>query len=169
MHRVYRSGGECYRKFCEGAGLVSFPTSERKLMLFVAHLHQKRLAPSTIKSYLAAIRHCQISKGMGNPGINVMPQLEYLLKGVKRLAPRGTRRRLPITPEILEKLRGHWLKAPTNRDARMLWAASSFFFFLFSSVQGRQCPQLLKNLTQIATCVLRMCGWTTDQLHRICR
>jgi len=100
-------------------------------MLFVAHLHQRGLASGTMKSYLAAVRFRHISKGLGNPGISMMPQLEYLLKGVKRLAPAGTRCRLPITPAIMTKLKDHWLKAPVDRNAKMLWAAACLCFFGF--------------------------------------
>lgn len=101
-------------------------------MLFICHLHASKLAPSTIKSYLAAIRFEQISRGGGNPEIYKMPQLEYVIKGYKRMAPGGTRRRLPITPEILLKLREVWNKSPgERRDTRMLWAACCLCFFGF--------------------------------------
>lgn len=100
-------------------------------MLFIAHLHTRKLAPGTMKSYLAAVRYQQISRGLGNPRINEMPKLEYLLKGVKRSAPGSVRRRLPITPEILSRLKHYWLKPPGSRDARMLWAVSCLCFFGF--------------------------------------
>ena len=129
--RVYWSGQERYRKFCGEAGLTAFPASERNLMLFVAQLHQGGLAHGTMKSYLAAVRHAHISRGLGDPGLSAMPQLEYLLKGVKRLAPSGTRRRLPITPEILDKLKAFWLGGTEDRDKLMLWAASCLCFFGF--------------------------------------
>ena len=57
-----------------------------------------------------------------------MPQLEYALKGVKRLSTKGCRKRLPITPDILRKLKAVWPKA---RDCKMLWAASCLCFFAF--------------------------------------
>ena len=81
-------------------------------MLFVSHLHTESLAPGTIKTYLAAIRFEQISRGMGNE-IHGMPLLEYVIKGCKRLAPGGSRRRLPITPVVLEKLREVWDRSRT--------------------------------------------------------
>ena len=63
--------------------LSPYPASENTLILFVAHLHNERLAPGPMKSYLAAIRHEQISMNLGNPQIPLMPQLEYVLKGAK--------------------------------------------------------------------------------------
>ena len=100
-------------------------------MLFVSSLHKEGLAPGTVKSYLAAMRFEQISRGMGDPGISRMPQLEYVLKGLKRRAHGGTRRRLPITPEILKKLRQVWDGDTNSRDAKMLWAASYLCLFGF--------------------------------------
>ena len=52
-------------------------------MLFIAHLHNEGLSPGTMKSYLAAVRHEQISMGLGNPHIAQLPQLEYVLNGAK--------------------------------------------------------------------------------------
>ena len=37
-------------------------------MLFIGHLHVEGLAPGTAKSYLAAIRFEQISRGLGDLG-----------------------------------------------------------------------------------------------------
>ena len=52
-------------------------------MLFIAHLHNEGLSPRTMKSYFAAVRHEQISMGLGDPHIAQMPQLEYVSKGAK--------------------------------------------------------------------------------------
>ena len=52
-------------------------------MLFIAHLHNEGVSPGTVKSYLAAVRHEQISMALGDLHIAQMPQLEYVLKGAK--------------------------------------------------------------------------------------
>ena len=103
------------------------------MMLFIGSLiHSEGLAPGTAKSYLAAVRYVQISRGMGDPGFGgKMPQLEYVMKVMKRRAPKEVRRRFPITPEILRKLREVWNQSPKSQDARMLWAASCLCFFGF--------------------------------------
>ena len=82
-----------------------------------------------MKSYLAAVRFEQISQGMGNPSIGLMPKLEYVLKGAKKKTPASVRQRLPITPQILLKLKQVWQKNPGKRDAQMLWAAAYLCFF----------------------------------------
>jgi len=118
-------------KFCDATSLTTYPTTENALMLFVAYLHGEGLSPSTIKCYLAGVRHGQIKAGFGNPHIAQMPQLEYVLKGVKRLTKLGSRTRLPITPPILRELKRIWEKEAVNPDMKMLWAASCLCFFGF--------------------------------------
>ena len=75
-----------YGKFCALGGRVAFPATEATLLLFVSKLYQDGLAPGTIKSYLAAVRFGNIRRGLGNPQLHLIPQLEYALKGVKRLS-----------------------------------------------------------------------------------
>lgn len=104
---------------------------EETLALFVSMLHEEGLTPGTMKSYLAAVRFGQISRGMGDPHIGKMPQLEYILKGVKRSTRKKVRPRLPITPEILGRLRRSWDRQSNVFDAKMLWAASCLCFFGF--------------------------------------
>lgn len=54
-----------------------------------------------------------------------------MIKGFKRVAPNNSRRRLPITPNILGKLREVWNRSPKQWDAKMLWAACGLCFFGF--------------------------------------
>lgn len=105
--------------------------TESILTHFVAWLYSTNLASSTVKNYLAAVRHSQISLGMGDPQMGTMPQLEYILKGVKRKAQSSSRTRLPITPGVLMQLKQAWQHSPDTRDAVMLWAAATLCFFGF--------------------------------------
>ena len=82
-----------------------------------------------MKSYLAAVRHAQISLGLGDPAMAGMSQLQYILKGA--LAGGQGRTRLAITPEILRQLRVVWERLPSRPDAVMLWAAATLCFFAF--------------------------------------
>lgn len=129
--RVYRTGEGRFIKFCTQADLPTYPVSERVLMLFAAHLHTQNLAHGTIKSYLAAVRHGQVVSGLGDPLIHQMPQLEYLLKGIKKSTPQSTRTRLPITPRVLLDLKRVWQQADNKDEARLLWAAACLCFFGF--------------------------------------
>ena len=130
--RAYRSGERRYTDFCTAAALVPFPALESTLIAFVAFLFKEGLSASSIKLYLAAIRHCQIALGMGDPHIASMPKLEYITKGVRRITSARERRpRLPITPSVMRKLKDAWEHLPCWEDAAMLWAASCLCFFGF--------------------------------------
>ena len=47
--------------------MVPFPVSESLLCYFVASLARQGLAPATIKTYLAGVRHAQIMRGFEEP------------------------------------------------------------------------------------------------------
>ena len=85
------------------------PVSEQGLASFVAFAVQKCLKYSTVKSYLSAIRHLQISWGGGDPNFSGMPQLELTVRGIrKEQVGMPKRERLPITPSILVRMRMVW-------------------------------------------------------------
>lgn len=129
--RVYKTEQDRFTKFCDEAGLSAYPASERVLMLFVAYLHTQKLSHGTIKSYLATVHYGQVFRGLGDPSIYQMPQLEYLLKRVKRFLFQVTRTRLPITPQILKDLKKVWQRADNKQNAKLLWAAACLCFFGF--------------------------------------
>ena len=73
---VYRTGSRRFWKFCDTYRITQpFPTTELILCGFVAHLHGEGLALGTVKGYLAAVGHTQITLGMGDPHMGNMPQL----------------------------------------------------------------------------------------------
>lgn len=103
-----------------------FLVSEPHLVYFVVLLYQEGegLSSGTFKSYLVAVRHSQIAQGLGDPHAGGMLQLEYVSKGVKMTASRSAQPCLPITPDILRKLRQVWQAHPNRHNALMLWAAA---------------------------------------------
>ena len=61
-----------------------------------------------------------------------MPQLEYVIKGLKRKrGGQAARTRLPITIQILHDLKQVWQDAPDQFNACMLWAAACMCLFGF--------------------------------------
>ena len=67
-------------------------------MLFVAFLQEQGLSHQMAKSYLSAVRHMQISQGMGDPNMGSMPRLELVVRGMKKEQagrPKKVRLRLP--------------------------------------------------------------------------
>ena len=104
------------------------------LCRYVAFLAEDGLAHSTIKSYLSAVRQLQIAEGLPDPFLASMPRLEQVIKGIKvRQGKQGRkpRKKLPITPAILHKMRLAWETEADDPDLIMLWAACTLCFFGF--------------------------------------
>ena len=119
-------------EFCTNFGLTPFPMTESVLTYFVAFLYKEGLTAGTVKSYLSAARHTQISLGLGDPNMPGMPQLEFVIKGLKKKTASGQRQtRLPITPKILRALKKVWENDTDKEKAVMLWEAVCMCFFGF--------------------------------------
>lgn len=137
--KSYASGKARYSNFCRGIGVSAVPTSEPLLCRFVAQLANENVSHATIKSYLSAVRHLHIARGVGDPGISRMPRLEQVTRGIKatqvKTPPQrggdGRRVRLPITITLLGKLRQSWPQERDKWDNIMLWAVCSLCFFGF--------------------------------------
>ena len=67
--RSYSSAQKQYLQFCERLKFNPLPATEWQLVLFVAEVGQ-RLCHSSVRSYLSAIRHMQITAGLGDPLVN---------------------------------------------------------------------------------------------------
>ena len=109
------------------------PHCQHQKINFVSSLANQNLCHSTIKCYLAAVRHLHIAEGYGDPNISSMARLEQVLKGIKSVQAKGHKRvpRLPITPNHLVKMTEVWDKLPNTFDGKMLWGAASLCFFGF--------------------------------------
>ena len=83
---MYKSGDKYYNDFFSTFCLTPYPVAETQLSYFAAYLFKEGLSAATVKSYLAAVRLSQIARRLGNPHINKMPRLEYIVKGMKRKA-----------------------------------------------------------------------------------
>ena len=97
-------------------------------------MEQQGLAHTSIRTYLSGVRQLQISHGFKDPGIDQMPRLRQILRGVK--VERGKegkapRPRLPITPAILRKIKPIWMDGIPSFNSVMLWAAALVTFFSF--------------------------------------
>ena len=118
---MYDSGKRAFLAFCGRLKLTPLPASEQTLILFVAEMAQT-LAPSSIQTYLAAVRHLHIINSLSNPLQNT-PKLSLVLKGTKRYYTKGKLTRLPVTPFILQAIKKVLDKEPLTYGSRMLWAA----------------------------------------------
>ena len=133
--RTYNSGKNRYVKFCVERETAPLPLTEKNLCEYVAYLAQGDVKRQSIKCYLSAARHLQVMSGQGDPFREKMPLLEYVLRGIKseqaKKSPTSQRVRLPITPEVLLRMRHVWERNSREPDNIMLWAACTTCFFGF--------------------------------------
>ena len=125
-------------------GATPFPVSESLLCYFVAALARQGLAPSTIRTYLASVRHAQIVRGLPEPQEHSnLPRLRLVQAGVQRAqAEQGHARvwqRLPVTSAHLRLMHGVWNRHAPDPDIVMLWAAATACFFRFFRSGKSQC------------------------------
>ena len=122
--RTYNSAKKRYLAFCKDKDLPAIPVSEQQLCRFVSYLANKNLSHTSIKCYLAAIRHLHIAEGVDVPHMHCMARLEQVLRGVKSVQskrPKRPQARLPITPELLRRLREVWLVGGGDLDGKLCY------------------------------------------------
>ena len=132
--RAYKSAKSRFIDFCVSCNQPPIPVTENLLCFYTAKLADEGLAHSSIKAYLSAIRHLQISGGYPDPRVGDMPRLSQVMRGIKsKQAKQGrqSRPRLPITPSILRQMRQVWVQSGEDFNHIMLWAASTTCFFGF--------------------------------------
>ena len=83
-----------------------------------------------MKNYMAAVRHSQIRLGLGDPRMSEMPQLGYVIRGIKKSTGGPPRTRLLITPDLLKIMQNSWSPS-SGWNGAMLWAAACTCFFGF--------------------------------------
>ena len=102
--------------------------------MFIAHLAKEGIAHTSIKTYLAAIRHLHVSVGMHHSYTQQLsPYLELVIKGIKKdqLQEKSPRQRLPITADIMASIYKVLARTPNDPHCIMMWAACCIAFFGF--------------------------------------
>ena len=122
------SAQKIYLDFCSRLNQTPVPASEETLILFATELAQTR-AHSSIRTYLAGVRHLHVTLGHGNPLSGTL-RLDLVLKGIHRIKPSRSQARLPVTPSILRKVK-EVLDGSPGFESTMLWAACCTGFFGF--------------------------------------
>ena len=131
--RTYGAGAKHFHEFCVKYNLFNpFPITEQTLCYFATYLASSDLSPQTIRTYLAAVRNMHISLGFPDPrDQSSLPLLKRVQAGIQRVQAmkpgRRGRVRLPVTPRILELLRGHW-ESTQHPEKLVLWAAATLCF-----------------------------------------
>ena len=110
-------------EFCERSATVPLPTTEKQLCRFVAYMREEGLRYQTVKTYLAAVRHMQISHEMGDPKIGSMARLELVIRGMKRSRQASQQEHIESHTSALERKMGGvgYRNAVGSDDPLFLW------------------------------------------------
>ena len=112
---------------------MPLPLQLATLLRFVAHLANQGVTYASLRVYLSGLRFVQIASGYPDPQLDASPLLHYVLRRVHRSQTSPTNHRLPVTPEVLQKLHTCWSQPGdySLEDRTVLWAACCLVFFGF--------------------------------------
>ena len=125
--RSYACHRRAFIKFCGDMGYRAVPVTQENLLRYTVFL-ARRLSVASIKKYLNVIRLLHLEHGFPNP-LKENWFLDSLLKGVSREKGLSVKRKLPISPDILLKIKN--LLNFNVIDDSMFWAACTTAFFVF--------------------------------------
>lgn len=135
-------------QFCIFFGLTPVPASNFTILCYISFL-ARTLKPSSINNYINIIRILHLEANLQNPLANNFAVLN-LKRGISRSLGVPPRQKLPITVDILLKIR-EFLNFKTGRDISF-WCACILAFLGFL----RKSTLLPKSLTNPGSdCVLR--------------
>ena len=142
-HKLYQRAWATFAAFTQQSfhsDNLELPISIPSLALFISYLHARKLASSTIKSYLSAISYVHKLKGLRDP-----TQAFLINKLLTALSRQGSCDiRLPISRPVLHELVGSLGHTTLSAFQRTLYSAmfllAFYGFFLFwqlgSSIQS---------------------------------
>jgi len=131
---TYFAGKQRYLQFCGRAKVPAIPATDTTLVLFVSYLATVNISHDSIKVYLSAVRHMHITRGLPNEFNQLLsPRLHLTLRYIKRkqASTHPSRTKLPITIDILHKIRSYLSTKPPSYSNTMLWAMCCLAFFGF--------------------------------------
>ena len=143
--KSYHAGQSRYYQFCQQLRVTSIPTSERVLLMFITQIAKEGIAHTTIKVYLAAIRHLHVFVSMYQTyNQQLSPYLDLVMTGIKKEQLHGKPQRqcLPITSSIMASIHTVLACTPNDYHSIMMWAACCTAFFGFLQCSEFTVPSL---------------------------
>ena len=125
--RTYSIHLNAYLDFCGKLGIDVVPISQTDLGRYIAYL-SRRLSFSSVRQYLNIVRLVHLESGLKNP-LEDNWYVTSILNGVRRVKGDTSKRKLPITLDILK---GIFIKLNlTQSFDRAFWAACLVGFYSF--------------------------------------
>ena len=135
--RSIYNAAQRFNNFCTATKTHSVPATEATLVLFAIHLATTNISYATIKMYLAAIKNLHVSAGLHDHfNLQLTPRLQQVLWGIKKHQAFTHPQRvcLPITFQLMCKIKDILSQEPQYYTNIMLWAACCIAFFGFMRV-----------------------------------
>ena len=119
-HRTYSSAQNRYLLFCRDASLRPLPASETTLCHYMAYLARDNWKHSSIKAYLSVIWFLNniITEGFGDPFLPLLQRLQF--KRCEAEKGGNKKERLPMSPDILWRIKKVWDQKSSDHDYQML-------------------------------------------------
>ena len=124
--KSYSCGMNKFRIFCQQQNIRKL--DRNAVLLFIASLHATKIAPSSAKVYLAAVRNELRERGL--PDFTADDFIPLAIKGMERLDQRPSEARLPITMALMRLIKTRLRLSQLDSFVQHLyWAACCFAFF----------------------------------------
>ena len=134
---TYSAGHIRFNNFRKELKVTALPATEAILLLFATYLATINISHTTIKVYLAGVRHMHVSAGLFSFfDKQLTPRLQLTLKGIQKnqATTQPSRIRLPITLQLTGNIETLLAKQPSSYYNIMIWAACCLAFFGFLRV-----------------------------------
>ena len=109
---------------------MDLPLNERQVLLFIGYLLKENLTAATIETYMAGLRQAHIAEGWGETQLKSHTVKQIIRGRRNELLNRETsKRRLPITPTILQMIKIYIKNQEWNSEKKLLtWAITTIAF-----------------------------------------
>ena len=133
--RAYNAARISFENFCASYSTPAFPAKLHMLAEWAtlrAHgaLHENKLSPDTIQSYVSALRSVHVDRGLSTD-VFEHERLQRIINGIRRATPFTAKKKAaPLTPEILTQVTQPWRDSldidDVNLDAAFKVAFAGF-------------------------------------------